>query len=343
VGLGCEELRPGGAGALWCGVDSGGVEDLPHGGGADPVAKTGELAVDSAVSPGRIFGGQAYREGSESGRNGWSAGPVVGGRPAAPPVRRLPWGRPYPRTRFRSPLHLELRPAPGRPPCRPQRLVTQASGGRPKLDNACDTLSVHPRRTIRSAPGGHARATPGLGRMASTVKELADELGVGPDYIQVLVAQHLGDVPLWDEPVAPAPEVRDDLSRELSPTERFTALSVPALVACRAALVRVGRGRRLGARRKPKFAPQTPQLSDILRGRRPRFATALLEPHQPGDGVLLVRPGPPRRLRGAPQLKPPNQLIVGRRDQRLRPRRDRVIAGTRFRDPHSRDGMPTLG
>jgi hypothetical protein len=56
--------------------------------------------------------------------------------------------------------------------------------------------------------------------MALTVKELADELGVDPGDIQVLTAQYPGDVPLWDETVVLAPEVRDDLSRELSPYER---------------------------------------------------------------------------------------------------------------------------
>jgi hypothetical protein len=30
VGLGGEELSPGGSGALWGGVDAGGLKDLPH-------------------------------------------------------------------------------------------------------------------------------------------------------------------------------------------------------------------------------------------------------------------------------------------------------------------------
>jgi hypothetical protein len=49
VGLGRQELRPGRTGPPWCGVDPGGVEDLPHGGCADLVAEAGELAVHAPV------------------------------------------------------------------------------------------------------------------------------------------------------------------------------------------------------------------------------------------------------------------------------------------------------
>jgi hypothetical protein len=62
VGLGSEELCPGGPGSLWCGVDSGGLEDLPDGGGADLVAEAGEFAVYSPVAPGGILVGQMCRE-----------------------------------------------------------------------------------------------------------------------------------------------------------------------------------------------------------------------------------------------------------------------------------------
>ncbi len=51
VGLGTQELRPGRPGPPWCGVDRGGVENLPHGGRADLVAEVGELAAYASVSP----------------------------------------------------------------------------------------------------------------------------------------------------------------------------------------------------------------------------------------------------------------------------------------------------
>src|SRR6476660_6512207 len=43
VGLQAEELRPGRTGASRCGIDAGRAEDPPDGGGADLVAKCGEL------------------------------------------------------------------------------------------------------------------------------------------------------------------------------------------------------------------------------------------------------------------------------------------------------------
>lgn len=42
--------------------------------------------------------------------------------------------------------------------------------------------------------------------MALTVNELADNLGVDPDDIRVLMAQYAGDVPMWDEADVLAPE-----------------------------------------------------------------------------------------------------------------------------------------
>jgi hypothetical protein len=50
-----------------------------------------------------------------------------------------------------------------------------------------------------------------------TVDELADDLGVTPSEIRVLMAQYRGDVPMWDEPGALAPEVGHDVSHMLSP------------------------------------------------------------------------------------------------------------------------------
>jgi hypothetical protein len=86
------------------------------------------------------------------------------------------------------------------------------------------------------------------------------------------------------------------------------------------------------------------QLSDIVRRRRPSLATALLEPDQRGDRVLLLGVGPRRRLWGSPQLKPPDQFVVGRLDQRVGPCRDRVvITGTWFRNPSGRYEMLAVG
>jgi hypothetical protein len=62
VGLAGQELSPGGAGAPGCGVDAGGVEDLPDGGGVDAVAESGEFAVDSSVAPSGVSAGQSQDE-----------------------------------------------------------------------------------------------------------------------------------------------------------------------------------------------------------------------------------------------------------------------------------------
>jgi hypothetical protein len=47
VRLGLEELGPGWSGSPRRGIDAGGVQDGPDGGGADPVAQAGEFAVDA--------------------------------------------------------------------------------------------------------------------------------------------------------------------------------------------------------------------------------------------------------------------------------------------------------
>ena len=54
-GLGVQELRPGDSGACGCGIHSGALEDLPHGGRSEAVAGAGEFAVDATISPGRIL------------------------------------------------------------------------------------------------------------------------------------------------------------------------------------------------------------------------------------------------------------------------------------------------
>jgi hypothetical protein len=53
--------------------------------------------------------------------------------------------------------------------------------------------------------------------VALTVDELADDLGVTPSEIRVLMAQYPGDVPMWDEPGVLAPEAGHDVSHMLSP------------------------------------------------------------------------------------------------------------------------------
>jgi hypothetical protein len=50
VGLGGEELTPGGAGALWRGVNSRGMQDLPDRGRGDGVAEAEEFALYASVA-----------------------------------------------------------------------------------------------------------------------------------------------------------------------------------------------------------------------------------------------------------------------------------------------------
>jgi hypothetical protein len=83
VGLGPQKLRPGGSGPSWRRVDSVGLEDLPHGGGADLVAEACEFAVHASVSPGRVLGCQAHRQRPQPGWDRRAAGPAIAGGPAA--------------------------------------------------------------------------------------------------------------------------------------------------------------------------------------------------------------------------------------------------------------------
>jgi hypothetical protein len=53
--------------------------------------------------------------------------------------------------------------------------------------------------------------------MALTVNEPADDLGVAPADIRLLIAQYSGDVPMWEESTVLAPEVCHDVSVMLSP------------------------------------------------------------------------------------------------------------------------------
>jgi hypothetical protein len=83
LGLRSEELRPGRTGPSWRGIDPGGMQDRPDGGGADLVAESGEFTVDAPIAPGRVLGGQPGDQGVEACGNGGSAGAGVRGGPAA--------------------------------------------------------------------------------------------------------------------------------------------------------------------------------------------------------------------------------------------------------------------
>ena len=83
VRLGPQELGPRWPGSARRWVDAGAVQDVPDGGGADLVAEAGEFAVDAAVSPGRILGGQTHDQGAEAGGIGGSTRPGRPGGPAA--------------------------------------------------------------------------------------------------------------------------------------------------------------------------------------------------------------------------------------------------------------------
>jgi hypothetical protein len=72
VRLRAQELAPRRSGSTRCRIDPSSVEDRPDGGGADVVAESGEFAVDAAIPPRRIFGGQAHDQGTQVGRDGRS-------------------------------------------------------------------------------------------------------------------------------------------------------------------------------------------------------------------------------------------------------------------------------
>ena len=74
VGLGAEELRQVGPARRGAGSMPAALQDLPDGGGADPVAEAGEFAVDASVPPGGVLGGQAQDQGADAGGDGGSAG-----------------------------------------------------------------------------------------------------------------------------------------------------------------------------------------------------------------------------------------------------------------------------
>ncbi|MEW1841096.1 hypothetical protein AB0392_24380 [Nonomuraea angiospora] len=72
VGLGAQELGPGGGRSVWCRIKTRLVEDLPYRGRCDLDAERGELSVDPPVAPVGVLSDQAQDEGAD--------GVTVGGR-----------------------------------------------------------------------------------------------------------------------------------------------------------------------------------------------------------------------------------------------------------------------
>ena len=74
VGLRGEELPPGRVGPSRGGVEAGGLEDRPDGGGRYPVADADQLAVDPSVAPAGIFLGHGQHQRPEGWCDRWSTG-----------------------------------------------------------------------------------------------------------------------------------------------------------------------------------------------------------------------------------------------------------------------------
>lgn len=79
VCLAAEEGGPGLAVALGCGIDAVVLEDLPYRGGGYLDLEGGEFAVDSSLSPARVFSDHAQDEGLDAAVGGWSSWPFAAG------------------------------------------------------------------------------------------------------------------------------------------------------------------------------------------------------------------------------------------------------------------------
>jgi hypothetical protein len=77
-----QELLPGRPRAARRGIDPGGMQDLPHRGGRDPVAEPDEFALYAPVPPRRIVRGHADHELADRSRRGRASG--------TPPARVIP-------------------------------------------------------------------------------------------------------------------------------------------------------------------------------------------------------------------------------------------------------------
>ena len=66
------------------------LQDLPDGGGGDPVAESDELTLDASVAPGRVLPGHPQHQGPDRLRGGWAAwlssrvGPAAGDEVGVP-------------------------------------------------------------------------------------------------------------------------------------------------------------------------------------------------------------------------------------------------------------------
>jgi hypothetical protein len=94
VGLRGEELSPCRSGPSRGRIETGGLEDLPDGGGGDRVPESDELALNASVTPGWILLGHLEHQGSDGRWGGWSAwlsswvGPVAGDEVGVPAQQR---------------------------------------------------------------------------------------------------------------------------------------------------------------------------------------------------------------------------------------------------------------
>jgi len=75
LGLTAEEVGPGAGRSVGCGIDALGLEDLPHRRGCDLDCEGGEFAVDTPVSPGRVFADQAQDQSANGAHRRWTSGP----------------------------------------------------------------------------------------------------------------------------------------------------------------------------------------------------------------------------------------------------------------------------
>jgi hypothetical protein len=84
AGLGAQERCPGVACSLGCRVDTGVLEDFPHGGGGDRDAQHEQFAVDSVVPPRAVLAGQAQHQPADRPDRWWPPDPC------GPADRRVP-------------------------------------------------------------------------------------------------------------------------------------------------------------------------------------------------------------------------------------------------------------
>ncbi len=89
VGLGGEELPPGGAATARRGIDAGSLQDHPHRAGRKSVAEPGEFTVDPPVPPGRVLRGQTQHQLAQLGCRGSAAGAAVS-RLVPSPCHQIP-------------------------------------------------------------------------------------------------------------------------------------------------------------------------------------------------------------------------------------------------------------